>query len=70
MPESVTLSVDATGDITATLYSCAFWGNSPETMVAQLVAEEFDCDPHDVAIIYHGSRTGCPRPGPAAPARP
>ncbi len=29
MPESVTLKVDATGGITATMYSCAFWGNSP-----------------------------------------
>ncbi|HXV94196.1 MAG TPA: xanthine dehydrogenase family protein molybdopterin-binding subunit [Pseudonocardia sp.] len=64
MPESVTLSVDATGGITATLYSCAFWGNSPETMVAQLVAEEFDCDPHDVSIIYHGSQGGLPATGP------
>jgi CO/xanthine dehydrogenase Mo-binding subunit len=64
MPESVTLKVDATGSITATLYSCAFWGNSPETMVAQLVAEEFDCDPHDVSIVYQGSRNGLPATGP------
>jgi CO/xanthine dehydrogenase Mo-binding subunit len=64
MPESVTLKVDATGGITATLYSCAFWGNSPETMVAQLVAEEFDCDPHDVAIVYQGSKNGLPATGP------
>jgi CO/xanthine dehydrogenase Mo-binding subunit len=63
-PESVTLGVDATGTITATLYSCAFWGNSPETMVAQLVAEEFDCDPHDVSIIYHGLSGGLPATGP------
>jgi carbon-monoxide dehydrogenase large subunit len=64
MPESVTLNVDATGGITATLYSCAFWGNSPETMVAQLVAEEFDCDPHDVSIVYHGTQGGLPATGP------
>ncbi|NMI01625.1 xanthine dehydrogenase family protein molybdopterin-binding subunit [Pseudonocardia acidicola] len=64
MPESVTLKVDATGGITATLYSCAFWGNSPETMVAQLVAEEFDCDPHDVSIVYQSSRNGLPATGP------
>ena len=56
MPESVTLKVDATGGITATLYSCAFWGNSPETMVAQLVAEEFDCDPHDVVDRLPGQQ--------------
>ena len=64
MPESVTLKVNATGGITATLYSCAFWGNSPETMVAQLVAEEFDCDPHDVSIVYQGSKNGLPATGP------
>ncbi|MEA2178481.1 MAG: hypothetical protein QOG77_1778, partial [Solirubrobacteraceae bacterium] len=64
MPESVTLSVDATGGITATLYSCAFWGNSPETMVAQLVAEEFDCEPHDVSVVYASTRNGLPATGP------
>ncbi|MHA6794949.1 xanthine dehydrogenase family protein molybdopterin-binding subunit [Pseudonocardia bannensis] len=64
MPESVTLKVDATGGITATLYSCAFWGNSPETMVAQMVAEEFDVDPYSVSIVYRGSRDGLPATGP------
>jgi len=63
-PESVSLKVDATGGITAILYSCAFWGNSPETMVAQLVAEEFDCSPYDVSVVYHGSRDGLPATGP------
>jgi len=63
-PESVSLKVDATGGITAILYSCAFWGNSPETMVAQLVAEEFDCSPYDVSVAYHGSRDGLPATGP------
>ncbi len=64
MPESVTLSVDPTGNFTATLYSCAFWGNSPETMVAQLVAEEFDVEPHDVSVVYAGTRDGLPATGP------
>ncbi|MGH3501047.1 MAG: xanthine dehydrogenase family protein molybdopterin-binding subunit [Nocardioidaceae bacterium] len=64
MPESVTLKVDATGGITATLYSCAFWGNSPETMVAQLVAEEFDVDPHQVSVVYQGTGQGLPATGP------
>jgi CO/xanthine dehydrogenase Mo-binding subunit len=63
-PESVTLNVDATGSITATLYSNAFWGNSAETMVAQLVAEEFDVDPHQVTIVYSGSNRGLPATGP------
>ena len=65
MPESVTLKVDATGGITATLYSCAFWGNSPETMVAQLVAEEFDCEPHDVSTSTRAAAPGCRPPDPA-----
>ncbi len=64
MPESVTLKVDAAGNITATLYSCAFWGNSPETMVAQFVAEQFDVDPHQVSVVYAGSNQGLPATGP------
>jgi carbon-monoxide dehydrogenase large subunit len=64
MPESITLSVDALGNITATLYSCAFWGNSPETMVAQLVAEEFDVEPSQVNVVYSGSNQGLPATGP------
>jgi carbon-monoxide dehydrogenase large subunit len=64
MPESVTVRVGPTGDITATLYSCAFWGNSPETMVAQLIGEEFDVEPHSVSVIYAGSRNGLPATGP------
>lgn len=62
--ESVTLAVDATGSITATLYSNAFWGNSPETVVAQLVAEEFDVPPETVNIIYGGTQGGLPATGP------
>ncbi len=63
-PESITLSVDATGGVSATLYSCAFWGNSPETMVAQLVAEQLDVDPTTVNVVYGGSNTGLPATGP------
>ncbi len=64
MPESVTLDVDALGNITATLYSCAMWGNSPETMVAQLVGEEFDVDPQTINVVYAGSNQGLPATGP------
>jgi len=52
------------GNVTATLYSCAFWGNSPETMVAQLVAEEFDVEPHQVNVVYSGTNQGLPATGP------
>ncbi|HEU5439945.1 MAG TPA: xanthine dehydrogenase family protein molybdopterin-binding subunit [Ktedonobacterales bacterium] len=63
-PESVRLNVDATGSVTATLYSQAFWGQAAETMVAQLVAEEFDVDPYSVAVVYAGSNNGLPATGP------
>ena len=64
MPESITVRVGPTGDLTATLYSCASWGNSPETMTAQLLAEEFDVDPHSVTVTYAGTRNGLPATGP------
>jgi carbon-monoxide dehydrogenase large subunit len=63
-PESVTLTVDGGGNVTATLYSNAFWGNSAETVVAQLVAEEFDVDPHNVSVVYSGSNRSLPATGP------
>jgi CO/xanthine dehydrogenase Mo-binding subunit len=64
VPESITLSVDATGGVTATLYSTAFWGNSAETVVAQCVAEELGVEPEDISINYAGTRTGLPGSGP------
>jgi CO/xanthine dehydrogenase Mo-binding subunit len=64
MPESISLVVDAMGNVTATLYSCAFWGNSPETMVAQLVAEDLGVDPGSVNVVYGGSNQGMPATGP------
>ena len=63
-PESVTLKVDAMGAVTATLYSNASWGNSPETMVAQFVAEELGVKPEDVSVVYAGSNQGMPATGP------
>ena len=64
MPESVTLNGRRERRHHRDAVLVAFWGNSPETMVAQLVAEEFDCDPHDVSIVYQGSRNGLPATGP------
>src|SRR5207245_9083303 len=62
--ESITLSVDAQGGVTATLYSTAMWGNAPETMVAQCVAEELGVDPYDVTIVYAGTQGVLPCTGP------
>ena len=44
-PESASLQIDPTGNIVVTLHSQSLWGNSPETVVSQVVAEEFDVDP-------------------------
>ena len=65
MPESISVAVDALGQVTATLYSGAFTGNSAETMVVQLIAEELQVDPTAIAIQYAGSTAGMPGTGPA-----
>ena len=44
-PESASVRIDPTGEIIVTLHSQSMWGNSPETVVSQVVAEEFDVYP-------------------------
>jgi CO/xanthine dehydrogenase Mo-binding subunit len=63
-PEGVTLSADPLGNLTITLYSTPFWGNSSDTMAAMLVGEEFGVDPATVSIQYHGTKGGLPAAGP------
>jgi CO/xanthine dehydrogenase Mo-binding subunit len=63
-PEGVTLNVDASGDLTLTLYSTPFWGNSSDTVAATLLAEEFDVDPSAISIRHHGTKGGLPAAGP------
>jgi carbon-monoxide dehydrogenase large subunit len=63
VPESVGLSVGPTGELTATMFS-PFWGNSPETVVAQTLAEEFGIDPAQVTVTYEDSQHGLPGAGP------
>jgi CO/xanthine dehydrogenase Mo-binding subunit len=62
-PESVKLSIDAFGGFVATL-GCPFWGNSPATVVSQVVAEEFGIDPSQVSIDYADSQSGALSAGP------
>ena len=69
-PESATVTVDPTGQIIVTLHSQAMWGNSPETVAAQVVAEEFDVDPADVVVTYADSQHALPGTGPGAAASP
>jgi CO/xanthine dehydrogenase Mo-binding subunit len=63
VPESVGLSLGPTGEFIATMFS-PFWGNSPETVVAQAVAEEFGIDPATVTVTYEDSLHGLPSAGP------
>jgi CO/xanthine dehydrogenase Mo-binding subunit len=62
-PESVRIGIGPTGGFNATLFS-TFWGNSPETVVAQAIGEEFDVDPAEVNISYESTRHGLPSAGP------
>jgi carbon-monoxide dehydrogenase large subunit len=62
-PESVGLSLGPTGEFVATMFS-PFWGNSPETVVAQTLAEEFGIEPGQVTVTYEDSQHGLPGAGP------
>jgi CO/xanthine dehydrogenase Mo-binding subunit len=63
-PESASLQIDPTGQIVVTLHSQSMWGNSPETVVSQIVAEEFDLDPSNVVVTYADSQHALPGTGP------
>jgi CO/xanthine dehydrogenase Mo-binding subunit len=63
-PESASLQLDPTGQIIVTLHSQSMWGNSPETVVSQVVAEEFDVDPSSVVVTYADSQHALPGTGP------
>jgi CO/xanthine dehydrogenase Mo-binding subunit len=63
-PESASLQIDPTGSIVVTLHSQSLWGNSPETVVSQVVAEEFDVDPASITVTYADSQHALPGTGP------
>jgi carbon-monoxide dehydrogenase large subunit len=63
VPESVGLSLGPTGEFIVTMFS-PFWGNSPETVVAQTLAEEFGIEPSHVTVTYEDSQHGLPGAGP------
>jgi len=62
-PESARIGIGPAGGITVTLFS-PFWGNSPETVAAQVVAEEFGVDPSGVSVTYDSTYHGLPGAGP------
>jgi CO/xanthine dehydrogenase Mo-binding subunit len=63
-PESASLQIDPTGQIVVTLHSQSLWGNSPETVVSQVVAEEFDVAPDAITVTYADSQHALPGTGP------
>jgi CO/xanthine dehydrogenase Mo-binding subunit len=63
-PESASLQIDPTGRFVVTLHSQSMWGNSPETVVSQVVAEEFDVEPSTIDVTYADSQHALPGTGP------
>src|SRR5260370_24669732 len=59
--ESVRIGIGPTGGITVTI-SSPFWGNSPETVVSQVVGEEFGVDPSTVNVPHDSTTHGLPAP--------
>jgi CO/xanthine dehydrogenase Mo-binding subunit len=57
VPEGICVRIDSTGKIFAQL-NAPFWGNSPETVVTQVLAEQFTVDPSDIVIGYTDSDSG------------
>ena len=62
-PESVRIGIGPTGGLTVTTFA-PFWGNSPETVISQVVAEEFGVDPTEVSIAYAPTSQALPSVGP------
>lgn len=62
-PESVQIKMIADGSVIVTLYA-PHWGNSPETVAIQLVAEHLTVDPIRISINYASTDLGLISKGP------
>jgi CO/xanthine dehydrogenase Mo-binding subunit len=62
-PESVQIKLNPDGVAVVTLYA-PHWGNNPETMATQLVAENLSIDPQRVTINYATTDNGLISKGP------
>ncbi len=62
-PDAVSLKIDPTGKAFVTLHS-PFWGNSPETVATQVLAEQLTIDPSDIEVTYSDSDHGFNSTGP------
>jgi CO/xanthine dehydrogenase Mo-binding subunit len=63
-PESATVTIDPTGQFQLLLHSQSMWGNSPETVGATVLAEEFEIPPESVNVRYADSAHALPSTGP------
>jgi CO/xanthine dehydrogenase Mo-binding subunit len=61
--ESVRLRIGPTGGISATLFAPG-WGNSQETVTAQLIGAELGVDPAEIAVDLAPTMHGLPSAGP------
>lgn len=62
-PEGVSVKIDATGKAVVKLQA-PFWGNSPETMAAQILAEQLKMEPEDISVVYADTDSGLSGTGP------
>lgn len=62
-PEAVAIRIDPTGKVFVQL-NAPFWGNSPETVVTQVVAEALTVEPSDVSVGYVDTDAGFNGTGP------
>jgi carbon-monoxide dehydrogenase large subunit len=62
-PESIGIKIDPTGKAFVTLHA-PFWGNSPETMATQIVAEQLTMEPSDIIVNYTDTDHGLNGTGP------
>ncbi|MCC4118467.1 xanthine dehydrogenase family protein molybdopterin-binding subunit [Aromatoleum toluclasticum] len=62
-PESVLMKIDPTGKVFVKL-NAPFWGQSPETVVTQIVAEALTVEPADIVTSFADQATGFNSVGP------
>ena len=62
-PEGISLRIDPMGKVFCTLNS-GFIGNSPETVVTQLLAEQLTVSPSDIVVGYADTQAGFNGVGP------
>ncbi len=62
-PESVQIKLNPDGVVVVTIYA-PHWGNNPETMATQLVAENMSVDPERISVNYGSTDSGLISKGP------